>query len=91
MQSVNACTGIDANVTIINNIAVYPNPSNGIFNIQLPVAADVEVTNVLGKVVLSTKVNEGNYQLNLGNNVNGIYFVKINAEGKTKTVKIIKE
>ncbi|MFO0356836.1 MAG: LamG-like jellyroll fold domain-containing protein [Sphingobacteriaceae bacterium] len=89
-QSVNACTGINSNV-LASNILVYPNPSNGIFNVQLENAATIEVTDVLGRVILTDKVNAGNYQLNLGNNVNGVYFVKATVDGKTKTVKIVKE
>jgi hypothetical protein len=75
---------------------VYPNPSNGIFNVQLETStplslATVEVTDVLGRVILTDNVKTGNYQLNLGNNVNGVYFVKAKVDGKTKTVKIVKE
>jgi hypothetical protein len=70
---------------------VYPNPSNGIFNVQLESAATIEVTDVLGRVILTDNVNAGTYKLNLGNNVNGVYFVKATVDGKTKTVKIVKD
>ncbi len=91
-QSVNTCTGLNSNFSnLTSNFIVYPNPSNGIFNVQLENAATIEVTDVLGRVILTDKVNAGNYQLNLGNNVNGVYFVKATVDGKTKTVKIVKE
>ncbi len=91
-QSVTVCTGIQNNATASSiNVLVYPNPSNGIFNLQLNNTSVIEITDMLGKVILTDKVNEGNYQLNLGNSVNGIYFVKVTIDGKTKTVKIIKE
>ncbi len=91
-QSVNTCTGINSNIsTLTSNFIVYPNPSNGIFNVQLENAATIELTDVLGRVILTDKVNAGNYQLNLGNNVNGVYFIKATVNGKTKTVKVVKE
>ncbi len=92
-QSVNTCTGIDNLSFNISNLSfqVYPNPSTGIFNVQLENATTIEITDVLGRVILTDKVNAGNYQLNLGNNVNGVYFVKATVDGKTKTVKIVKE
>jgi hypothetical protein len=75
---------------------VYPNPSSGVFNVQLETSTPlslttIEVTDVLGRVILTDKVKAGNYQLNLGNNLNGVYFVKATVDGKTKTVKIVKE
>jgi hypothetical protein len=96
-QSVSTCTGINSNFSnLSSNFIVYPNPSNGIFNLQLDTSTPlslttIEVTDVLGRVILTDKVKSGNYELNLGNNVNGIYFIKATFDGKTKTVKIIKE
>ncbi len=91
-QSVSTCTGINSNfLNPDSNFIVYPNPSNGIFNVQLENAATIEVTDVLGKVILTEKVNAGNNQLNISNNVHGVYFVKAIIEGKTKTLKIVKE
>ncbi|MFN7911120.1 MAG: T9SS type A sorting domain-containing protein [Bacteroidota bacterium] len=96
-QSVSTCTGLYSNFsTLTSNLNVYPNPSKGIFNVQLETSTPlglttIEVTDVLGRVILTDKINAGNYELNLGNNVNGIYFIKATANGKIKTVKIIKE
>jgi hypothetical protein len=75
---------------------VYPNPSSRVFNVQLENSTSlslttIEVTDVLGRVILTDNVNAGVYELNLGNNVNGVYFIKATFDGKTKTVKIIKE
>jgi hypothetical protein len=92
-QSVSTCTDIKNSSFNISNLSflVYPNPSNGIFNVQLESAATIEVTDVLGRVILTDNVNAGTYKLNLGNNVNGVYFVKATVDGKTKTVKIVKD
>jgi hypothetical protein len=96
-QSVSTCTDINSNFSnLTSNFIVYPNPSNGIFNLQLETSTPlsltiIEVTDVLGRVILTDKINAGNYELNLGSNVNGIYFIKAIVDGKTKTVKIVKE
>jgi hypothetical protein len=92
-QSVSTCTDIKNSSFNSSNLSflVYPNPSNGIFNVQLESAATIEVTDVLGRVILTDNVNAGTYKLNLGNNVNGVYFVKATVDGKTKTVKIVKD
>lgn len=90
---VTTCTGIDNSSSNIQDLSfqVYPNPSNGIFSLQLENAASIEITDVLGRIVLTDKLNSGHYQLNLGNNVNGVYFLKVGFDGKSKIVKIIKE
>ena len=96
-QSVSTCTGINSNFTnLTSNLIVYPNPSSGVFNVQLETSTPlslttIEVTDVLGRVILTDNVNAGVYELNLGNNVNGVYFIKATFDGKTKTVKIVKE
>jgi hypothetical protein len=96
-QSVSTCTGINSNFTnLTSNLIVYPNPSSRVFNVQLENSTSlslttIEVTDVLGRVILTDNVNAGVYELNLGNNVNGVYFIKATFDGKTKTVKIIKE
>lgn len=91
--TVNVCAGIN-NLSFNDSdlsFHIYPNPSNGVFNMQLENDATIEITNILGSVVLIENINAGNYQLNLTNNENGIYFVKVKTGGKTKTLKIVKE
>ncbi|MDI9341660.1 MAG: SBBP repeat-containing protein [Sediminibacterium sp.] len=96
-QSVDACMGIANNFSGPKaNFIIYPNPGNGIFNIELQVSTPIhltiiEVTDVLGRVILTDKVNAGDYQLNLSNQINGIYFVKTIVNGQGKVAKIIKE
>lgn len=90
--SVSTCTGIqNINKSTFGNLAVYPNPSNGILNIELENAGIIEITDVLGRIIVTEQLNAGSSQLKLGNNVNGVYFVKATVDGKTKTVKIVKE
>jgi hypothetical protein len=91
-QNVSTCAGIQSlNFNSQSLISVYPNPSNGIFNITTENSASFEIADVLGKVIVSDKLNTGNNQLNLSTTPNGIYFLKINFDGKSKIIKLIKE
>lgn len=61
---------------------IYPNPSNGIFN--LSIAANIEVYNVVGELILQT--NNDNI-IDLSEAPNGIYFVKVSENIMEKLIK----
>jgi len=89
------CVGVDENA---ENIAldVYPNPSNGLFNVDINSAlldkADLKVVDALGKIVYEQKgLNiQGSHQnsIDLSSNPQGIYFVIVSGEDY-RTVKKI--
>lgn len=90
-QAVSACTGIQ---TITNNqsfISVYPNPNNGVFNLDVTTNANVIVTNTLGQVVLTQKFAAGKHVLNITHENNGVYFVKVVVNGEQQTIKLVKD
>jgi len=89
MVTVDACTGIDE--VIGNSILIYPNPNNGLFTIELNETTQVIITNVLGHVLLNSTFDAGMQIFDIKNNVNGIYFVQLNQNGKQRTIKLIKE
>lgn len=79
----------------LNNIAVYPNPSAGIFNIALGtfLPETITVYDLSGKVILTEEnvtISDSNYSLNLSNAATGIYFVKIASEDQSVVKRIIK-
>ncbi len=70
---------------------MYPNPVNGnkiYFNVSDNVA--VKVYNVLGKVVISTKITNSKNNIDVSNLSKGIYLVKINSGKQFITKKLIK-
>ena len=74
-----------------NDFCIYPNPSNGKFNIKGENIAYVEVYNISGSKMMAKTVNNGNAFIELANEASGIYFVTItDADGNTSTHKIVK-
>jgi len=72
------------------NFTIYPNPSNGIFNIVTDLNATIEILNVKGQMVFTGKVN-GHTQLNLSSLNQGIYYLKINNSKVSVIKKIVKK
>ena len=74
------------------NLNFFPNPVKNSLSISNNSLIDsVEITSVLGQQMLSQKVNSLQADIDMSALSNGIYFVKVTAEGQEKTVKIIKE
>ena len=70
---------------------MYPNPVNGnkiYFNVSDDVA--VKIYNILGKVVISTKITNSKNNIDVSNLSKGIYLVKINSGKQFITKKLIK-
>jgi len=77
----------------LNSIVVSPNPVKDVVTINNLSGLDsVEVFNQLGQLVLKSNADLLNdNRLDLSTLNPGMYLLKINAENKSKTVKIIKE
>ena len=72
-------TGINRISVNNNDLAIYPNPSNGNFTIQLKNAnqnVQLQFFNVLGENVFSTTLNKVSTPLNLSNHPAGIYLYR---------------
>ena len=78
----------------MNLFSISPNPSNGLFNIEMnssDKALTVSVQNVLGKEILTSEMNDGKFQVNLINEANGVYFITINNQSNSSTLRVIKK
>jgi hypothetical protein len=71
---------------------VFPNPSNGIFNVNLPAgkAYTLEVMDLTGKTIQRQSAT-GNALLKLENTAKGIYLLKVTGEGNVAVRKLIVE
>ena len=81
--------GISAVEESESNVMVYPNPSNGTFNLNLGEGQwDVEVFDITGRKVYENCM-EGRSVLDLGQCQKGMYFMKASSEGRWLTTKIM--
>lgn len=77
-----------------NTISTYPNPTKSILNIQSKSSIDnITVFDINGRLLRSKSLSnfQTEYQLNVSDLSQGIYFVKIQTDLGTLTQKIIKE
>ncbi len=95
--NVNACVGV-TEPFIAAGMNVFPNPNNGSFTLTINDANFTEITmeivTIEGRVLMSDKVSnvKGAYvkQFNLSTEANGIYFLKVTANGQTYMQKVVK-
>ncbi len=82
--------GISENPNLQNN-TIYPNPSNGLYTIELSAKSEITICNVIGEIILTQTMEAGKQALNLQQQANGIYFVRLVSEGKQEGFKLVKE
>ena len=92
-QSVTACTGLEANANNQLSLALYPNPTTGIFTIELTngLTKNIQITDITGRVVINQTTNEDLINLNVSNLANGVYYVKVLSNGESEVMKIVKQ
>jgi hypothetical protein len=79
----------------LENVNIYPSPSNGLVNIQFNrselLNAEIMVTDQSGRIVykMRNKSESNLIQLNLQHLSNGIYFIKVNAQNKVPVKKLL--
>ncbi|WP_374401491.1 T9SS type A sorting domain-containing protein [Flavobacterium sp.] len=86
----NVTTLSSSSFDAIEGLTMYPNPLKGntlFITSTANAEMNVKIYNVLGKEVLSTKVN--NTSVDVSNLASGVYMVKITEEGKTATRKLV--
>ena len=66
-------------------ISIYPNPTNGLVNIQSSVPVDIVVYNVVGEIILIAK---NATQIDLSSQPRGIYMVQLTSDQGTVTRKV---
>ena len=85
-------------INVVNDVKnsqfnVYPNPTNGVFTIELDgnVKYDVTVNNVLGQTVYATSITTMNTTIDLSSFEKGIYTIELKNNSGTYTEKVIVE
>lgn len=76
-------------------ISIYPNPSNGSFNIftsEQIKNGSIEVYNTIGELILSQKTINQQNTIDIKNQASGLYFVKVISDGEVIGMKkVVKE
>jgi hypothetical protein len=86
---------VNVNVSLDEEIKIYPNPANGVINIQidngsqLPIS--VEIMNVVGELISKSDITSDISTINLNEYTEGIYFLRFNFFDKNVIQKIILE
>lgn len=68
-------------------VRVYPNPSTGVFSLDVPERAQVEIFAVNGQLVRQMEVMAGKTAVQIDRN--GVYFMRVRANGKTAVKRIV--
>ncbi|MDO7173764.1 PA14 domain-containing protein [Mariniflexile sp. AS56] len=93
LQDIAAYAGLTLGVNSLKQdvVSIYPNPVKGSFIVSQGLGADVEIYNIVGKLLTKEKIENNKEQIDISGFVSGIYFVRISNNGIMTTKKIIKE
>jgi hypothetical protein len=70
-------------------ISIYPNPSNGTFNIQSDVTLKLNLINQLGQVVKTISLDDSHKVVTVTDLANGVYFITGENNGSVINKKIV--
>jgi hypothetical protein len=92
-EAVSMITGLKVGSLGVSEVSktvfdIYPNPSNGLFNVVTNGKLTIQVMNVQGQIV-NTSLIEGNNTLDLSGQSNGIYFIKVETEHNVFIKKLV--
>lgn len=92
MDAPELVTGIEG---IENGVKVYPNPSKGVFNIELGSSASgsINIYDMMGRTVKTIELNntDTSYRLDLSGLPKGLYIMNMVVDGKNSVQKLILE
>ncbi|WP_157483018.1 T9SS type A sorting domain-containing protein, partial [Geofilum rubicundum] len=74
-----------------SNVSVFPNPSNGVFNISCEGQYDLEILNMRGEFIGKQTINNGISEVNIQNQPSGIYFIRLKNEAGLKVLTLIRQ
>ena len=76
----------------IDDFQSFPNPVSNVLNLSSSQTINnVAIINTLGQVVLNQIYNSKSIQIDMSRFTSGIYMLKLSADSKSKTIKIIKD
>jgi len=90
--TVSKCTGLEKIGSEITGLNVFPNPTNGEFTVELNNGLNktIEVSDLTGRVIVSSQTQDTKTVVNLNNFANGVYYVKIQSNNSVEVIKVVK-
>lgn len=82
---------VNTNLTLIEDLYIYPNPTNGIITVSVANISEIEITNSIGQVIFQFAVEKSPFEIDMRNQIPGIYFINTTTEKETITEKVIVE
>lgn len=74
------------------NVVAYPNPANNILNIQADGSvSSIEIMNVLGQTLLTSKGNSNREQIDISGLSAGNYFVRVVVGDGSRVLRVVKK
>lgn len=75
---------------IFSSLTVYPNPASEMVTIgNLPIGSTLTITNITGKVVYNSLIDNEQTTINTSNYVNGVYILQVSNNGIVATKKLV--
>lgn len=86
--TVNGQTGV--NDYLAEHVNIYPNPAQGVLNIEGSNLAEISIYNAIGKLVFQARPTTETTEVNVSDFVRGIYMVRvITTDGQTAIRKVV--
>lgn len=86
-----ACSSVSEADLSDGKISMYPNPTSGLFYINLVDNAHVTVVSILGAVIQDIGMSKDTNLIDLSERAKGLYMVSVQSNGKKLNLKLIKE
>ena len=90
--NVSECTGINQLTGTSSGVKVYPNPTAGVFTVELNSKAvkTIEVTDLTGRIIMTYSSNNELVNVDINTLANGIYYVKVQSDAHVDVIKVVK-
>ncbi len=75
----------------VNSFKIYPNPSTGIFTIDTKEEVQIEVYDLVGKLIKKENIHIGVNSIDITNYASGVYLLRVNKSGKVNSYRIVKQ
>lgn len=73
------------------NISLYPNPVKENFKVEISEEATYSIYTISGQVLKSGELNAGLNTISMNDAAQGVYFIKVDTDNATESIKLIKE